>query len=236
MIDIYLGQSEGGVMLDGEPPFWLPYGDWQTGVDALFKRASEAADRPWWRTKRPARVWLSGGLARPFLCGPLAGLKRWHEVISLAQATAPDATGLASPCHVEVQEWPHPHASLAVAVNVDTAYAVHAAARSHGMAVRSLRPWWAAAFNHAIAAHNEARLVVVIDADATTVLGGQSDCFDTATSYVPSPSPDQTDKLIARMALTAGIAQDEAMQLRFGDSEEMSARGVPFGHVERRAA
>lgn len=236
MIDIYLGRSEGGVARDGEPPFWLAYADWRAGVEALFKHASEAVARPWWRAKRPARVWLSGGLARPFLCGPLAGLKRWHEVTAFAQAAASDATGLASPCHVEVQEWPHPHAALAVAINVDTAATVHAAGRAHGIAVQTLRPWWAVAFNQAIGAHNEARLVAVIDADATTLLGGQTGRFDTATSYVPSPSPEQTDKLLARMALTAGIAQAEVLQLCFGGSEEMSAHGVPFGHIERHAA
>ena len=231
VLDIYVGRAEGGVARGEQRLFWQSHASLDAGLAALFERAAAERKSRWQRRPR-ARVWLSGALARPFLCGPVQGLKRWAEVEALAEAMAPDATGLAAPCVVQVETWPCAHAALAVAINVETRDAIEAAARVHGVTVRSIRPWWAAALNHVLADGSKARLVAIADGDAMTLLGPDAGRFDAASAYVPGPTGAQADSLLARLALTSGAASENVVRVRVSLSEGTGvAVGVPFGLI-----
>ena len=164
--------------------------------------------------KPRVRVWLSGALARPFLCGPVDGLKRWGEAVAFAEASAAAATGLADACSVELEDWPAPQAALAVAVTAATMQALHGAALSQGIVLRSVRPWWTVALSQALTESAGAvRMVAVSDIDSLTLLGGDAGRFDIASAYVPAPSPEHADKLLARVAMTAGIDAGQIVRM-----------------------
>jgi hypothetical protein len=231
VLDIYVGRAEGGVARGEHRLFWQSHASLEAGLSVLFEHAA-AERKTRWQRRMKARVWLSGALARPFLCGPVQGLRRWAEVEALAQAMAPDATGLAAPCAVQIETWPHPHAALAVAINVATRDAIEAAARGHGVTVQSIRPWWAAALNHVLAEGSKARLVAIADGDAMTLLGPDAGRFDAASAYVPAPSGGQADSLLARLALTSGAAPENVVRIRVSPREGTGAAvGVPFGVI-----
>ena len=229
VFDVYLGVAIGGVVRGNERAIWQPHATLDAGLGVLFAHARKQA-------RRPVRVWLSGALARPFLCGPVQGLKRWSEVTAVAQAMAPDATGLAAPCEVQVEAWPSPQAALAVAIDPLMQQAIEAAAREHGVTLQSLRPWWAVAFNQVLAAAPDARLVAVADSDALTLLGGDDARLHAASAYVPRPSDEQAGQSIARLALTAGVDGAQVIRVRLARGEPEAGQGVPFGMVMEEGA
>jgi len=211
-IDIYLGLSEGALDVAGEAPAWHAHADLSVGLDGLFREAAARATGRWSR-RVPVRLWWSGALARPFVCGPVEGLRRWREALALAQSLAPDATGLGADCVVTVEDWPGPQPTLATATAATTLAAVHAAAALHRVNVRAIRPWWAAAANHARTADSAATLVAARDGDALTLLGWQSGRWHTANAYLPAPSPEQAERLLARLAVSVGVAADSVRQV-----------------------
>lgn len=229
VFDVYLGLAIGGVVRGSERAVWQTHATLDAGLGVLFAHARQQA-------RKPVRVWLSGALARPFLCGPVQGLKRWSEVTAVAEAMAPDSTGLAAPCAVQVEAWPSPHAALAVAIDPLMQQAIEAAAREHGLTLQSLRPWWAAAFNQVLATTPSARLVAVVDSDALTLLGGDDERVHTASAYVPRPSDEQAGQSIARLALTAGVDAAQVVRVRLARGEMEAGQGVPFGMVMEEGA
>ncbi|HEX6705215.1 MAG TPA: hypothetical protein VF169_10680 [Albitalea sp.] len=229
-IDVYLGLGEGATVAQGDA-LWQAHAQLEPGLDALFGQAAATVQRRWGR-RVPVRVWLSSALARPFLCGPLAGLRRWREVVALAEAAATEGTGLPGPCQVMIEEWPHPQPALAVAVQAQTLDAIESAARRHSLRVQSLRPWWAAALDHALSRGPDARLLAVSDGDGMTVLGGR-ERFDTANGYVPAPSAEQADKVLARLALTAGLQPADVVRVRLSRTAAPHD-GLPFGAMEEQ--
>jgi hypothetical protein len=234
VLDVYLGTAEAGLERGGSRLHWQTHASLEVALDAVFKQAEIERPARWGR-KAAVRVWLSGALARPFLCGPISGLNRWRDVETVAQSMATDVTGIAPPCIVQVEEWPSPQAAMAVAIGEQTAQVIETAARAHGIRVKSLRPWWAAALNRALTIDAQARLVAVADGDAMTLLGGQAGRFDTATGYVPAPSQEQAQQLLARMALTAGVPLDDVVHMRLARADE-AAVGMPFGVAAAGAA
>jgi hypothetical protein len=197
-----------------------------------------AGARSHWRRPR-VRVWLSGALARPFLCGPVAGLARWAEAQALATAAAGAGTGLERPCEVQLEGWPGSTSVLAVAVEAATLRALEAAAREAGVVLRSVRPWWASALHAACTQPAAPRLLAVTEADCMTVIGGTDGGFELARSVVPKPAEDDAAHLLARLTLTQGIASEQvamaACELDVGD--DIAAWPSPrWGGAARGAA
>lgn len=228
VIDAYLGLRISGIARRGETPSWQPHQSVEAGLTSLFQRAGEVGTRRWGR-KSPMRVWLSGGLARPFICGPVEGLKRWTEVLALAEATAADLTGLMGPCTVHVQGWPSPQPTLAVAVASSVRDAIEGAALDHGHRIRSLRPWWTSALNHVLATQAHARMVAVSEGDAMTLVGGKDVHFTRASSYLPAPSVEQASALLLRLAMSAGENKNGLVRVRLGLADDRAHAEVPFG-------
>lgn len=217
--DVYVGLRETGVAV-GESLSWQGHDAIEAGLDDVFARL--AGER-----RRRARVWLSGALARPFLCGPMQGLRHWREVESLAEAMAGEQTGIESPCIVQVEDWPSPAASLAAAMSQAVCATVHALAREHRIRMRSLRPWWAGVVDNIVAAEPTVRTVSVTDGDAMVVLRGDSGQWEAATSYVPALGPEQARQLFARQSFNEGTALEGMTTVRL-QREATGTSQLPF--------
>ena len=84
-------------------------------------------------------VWLSGALARPFMFGPVAGLRGWREAHRAAEAAASAAGEFDGPCTVFLEGDPGLQTVLATAVARDTFDSVYEIATSLRVRVRSIR-------------------------------------------------------------------------------------------------
>jgi hypothetical protein len=69
--DVYLGMREVAWARRGANAVCEAHGSVGAGLEACFAQIGKHRAR--WVAPR-VRVWLSGALARPFLCGPVAGL------------------------------------------------------------------------------------------------------------------------------------------------------------------
>lgn len=232
-IDIYLGHAGHALSVDGQPLASRQQGLSEDALDGLFQRAVQEV--PGRLARRSARVWLSGAIARPFVFGPLEGLKRWNEVLALARARAADATGLAEPCEVTVEDWPAPRATLAVAVEAWLPVTLETVAKRHGIRLSSIRPWWAAAAEHLRAKHKDGKLTALVDTDALIALAWQGDAVASASAYVPLPETEEAGALLTRLALTHGIAADRVPRLTFNAAGVSGDATLPFADADREA-
>ena len=242
MIEIYIGLHSGGWALDGRTQGWSAHADPAQGLERWAREIGQRhAGR--WRWAR-ADLWLSGGLARPFLCGPLAGLTSWREAETFAAAVAPEATGLAGPCRVQLEDWPGDAAALGTALDVTLAEVIDAVAKSCRVAWRSVRPRWAAAIDHMLAQRPSTALVAVAEQDALTVLCGSTTSVASpgglalASTYVPAPDPAQATALWHRLMLSNDAPAEDAWLLHLATPEEggeaavsASDRSGPWPHL-----
>ncbi|MGN6527144.1 MAG: hypothetical protein ACTHL8_12230 [Burkholderiaceae bacterium] len=227
MIELYLATAAGGWAVDGVVQGWRAHA---SAVDALAAWAQEIARARGSRWRR-ARVdlWLSGGLARPFVCGPLGGLAGWREAEAAAAGIAPDATGLAGPCAVALEDWPG-DATLATAIGqpLADAIATHGGRRG-SIAWRSVRPRWAAALDDALRERPRLRLrlFAFVEDDALTMVGGPSSeaaavPFDHAATRAPAPDAADLEALWQRTLLGRDLSPQDASIMRLDTAASSS--------------
>ncbi len=214
MIEVYIGLNSGGWALNGRTQGWSAHADPAQGLERWARVIGQRhAGR--WRWAQ-ATLWLSGGLARPFLCGPLAGLTSWREAETFAAAVAPEATGLDGPCRVQLEDWPGDALALGTALDATLAEAIDAVANSSRIAWRSIRPRWAAALDDMLAQRPSAALVAVAEEDALTLLCSPTTSvaspggLELASTYAPAPDPAQATTLWHRVMLSHDVPADDA--------------------------
>lgn len=217
MIEVYIGLLSGGWALDGRTQGWSAHAD---PAQALEHWAREIGQRHAGRWRRArADLWLSGGVARPFLCGPVAGMASWREAETFAVASAPEATGLDGPCRVLLEDWPGDAPVVGTALDAALAEAIEAVARSNRVVWRSVRPRWAAALDERLAQRPSTALVAVAEEDALTLLcgskaaGRSSTGVDLASTYSPAPDEGQATALWHRMMLSRDVPPDDAWRV-----------------------
>ena len=114
---------------------------------------------------RRIRIWLSNGLARPFLVPATSGARNAREARTLAGAMAADATGLQGPLRLWNGRWRAGEPVLAAAM--EQAHwqrlqdVVEQSNQAHGLlprnrrppvrAITSVRPWWNLPFDDLLA-------------------------------------------------------------------------------------
>jgi hypothetical protein len=210
---LFVGRASCGLQRPGRGVQWRDDGNWA----ALLREAKVPRSR--WR--RPVlRAWLSGGLAKPFLLGPLTGLAGDGERGALAQARAQEVTALEGPCEVAVEGDLNNESALCVAVQAALVDALHAACAANALRMASCRPWWAGALDVAIPTQAKAQpgaatVLALTDPEAMTVLAAASDTASTgprwlaSEGYCPLPEPEQRGALVQRrlLALPASDAQ-----------------------------
>jgi hypothetical protein len=211
VIEVYIGLHSGGWALDGRTQGWSAHADPAQG---LGRWAGEIGLRHAGRWRRArADLWLSGGLARPFLCGPLAGLTSWLEAETFAAAVAPEATGLGGPCCVRLEGWPGDASVVGTALDGALAETIDAIARRCRVSWRSVRPRWAAALDDMLAQRPSTALVAIAEEDALTLLCGSTTSAgapELASSYAPAPDVSQAMALQRRVMLSHDIPTKDA--------------------------
>jgi hypothetical protein len=164
--------------------------------------AAEVAFSKWLagvRSRLRVRVWLSGGLCRPFIVPDVQGVKAHAERLKVAMALAAQQTGLVGECHVWLEQSKTPEASIAVAVQKECLSQILSvvASPSCNAKLLSIRPWWSDALRHAVRTHPQVAVLGVQDCDSMTVLVGPGVQYVVASTYSPV-----TDQPTAQSVLT----------------------------------
>jgi hypothetical protein len=207
----YLGHSRYALGTSPAAGAWQPV---PASEDPMVSLMQQAGQQP--PPQRNLNLWLSGALARPFIAGPLIGLRRWQEVQTILAAMAPEATGLTGPCAVWVAGPVHREACLVVAVPQPLLDDLHRQARVHALRLRSVRPWWSAAFNAARAQMPAAPLWVLDDGEALTCVPSHARAGAYTGTQWPAPDADQRAGWLARLMAGRGLAPAHTGLVRLG--------------------
>jgi hypothetical protein len=204
-VDVMIGRDACWVAgMAGSSPSVALFSQLDEALDQVARVSTAQAGLRRWRRRPAIRVWLSAAWARPFVVAPVAGLRRWREALQIAQAQAPEQTGLEGDLKVELEDWPGDHPAVAVAADASVISRIETKAAARKLAVRSIRPWFCRAMG-AQSACLEAALVAIEDADALTVFVQIRGHLVLARSYTPRPDGETQAALLTRLALAESI-------------------------------
>jgi len=223
----FLGRTTVALAPAGQPVQWQPLPAAADPVATLLQQATHAQPRA-----RSLNLWLSGAFARPFVAGPLAGVRHWHEVQTVLAAMAPEATGLAGPCAVWIAGPVHREAGLVVAVPLALLDDLQRQAKAQALRLRSVRPWWSAAFNAGLAQAPAAQLLVLDDGEALTSLQGLGGTSTHAATQWPAPDAGQRTGWLARLMAGRNLTPQHTGTVRIGSDHQPlwhPLNAVPFG-------
>lgn len=175
------------------------------------------------------RVWVSGGICRAFLVPAADQLKNRAEALKVAEAMAPDSTGLASGCSVWLDSDQGAKGVVAAAIDQGTLTGVLEVTRLAGLRLLSLRPWWAELLRAAVAQASDIQSVAVHDCDSVTVLAGQGDRLEFATTHAPVGDRATAEATIRRLMMLASVAPGGGLMARLTpDSDRIVATQLPM--------
>ncbi|NKI97721.1 hypothetical protein [Rhizobacter sp. SG703] len=205
----YLGRRCVAWQLGDRPWQWQQVDGIEAGVEAVaVALKADAAVR-----KPTLALWLAGSLARPFIVPPAPGLRRWTEARRLAEALAPDETGLAGPCEVWLDAAPPGHTVLGVALETATRDTIERVLAVHGVRSTSMRPWWTTVVARALDKQAAVSRIVVAEPESLVVLAGRDAVFGAAATCAPLPSPERAVAWLQRTVLSLGIADGEGVRV-----------------------
>ena len=122
-------------------------------------------------------------------------------------------------------------ASLVVAVPQALLDSLHQQAKAHALRLRSVRPWWSAAFNAGLAQVPAAQLRVLDDGEALTSLQSQGGVSTHAATQWPAPDAGQRTGWLARLMAGRNLAPQHTGTVRIGAAHPppwQPLAGVPF--------
>lgn len=156
--------------------------------------------------KTKLRIWLSGGLCRPFIVPPVAGVRDAGERRRIAHAMASSLDGLGADCQVWIESSrPGAHA-VAICMLDSTFSAIQEALDGDKrLTVLSIRPWWAEVLRHALRERTSLQALSVRDCDSMTFLAGAGDGFDHAVTHSPVHGEAGGAAALARSLLAADL-------------------------------
>ncbi len=182
------------------------------------------------------RVWLSGGLCRPFLHLPVAGVRSAAERLRVAHVQGAQATGLDGPCRVWLDEGPGDLPVVGAAMPEAVLEAVASSVAGHRLL--SLRPWWAGVLEVVLRAQPGVTALAIHDVDSQVLLTGDEGRFEHVR--VASPVLDRTtaDAVLARQLMSADVVPGAERVVRLGlqASQQPSALAVPLAALVEAAA
>jgi hypothetical protein len=170
MVDLYVDESLAVWTRNGEVH---RFDDGQGLEAALSRSLVEVKRHRRWFDRQGWRIWLSGTLARPFVLEPMSGLRSVAEARALAQGAAAGATGLNGACAVALESIPIDRSALVTAVEQRVLDVLLTTLKQHGMAVRSIRPWWARVLEQRLQASPPPQMVCVVEGRVATLLAGE---------------------------------------------------------------
>ena len=212
---LYVG-SRCVALFDAQSRLWAQAVD---GVDAALAALRERLQQ----NERPLRlrVWLSGGLCRPFVMPPVPGVKGRSELQRVAAAMAPQSCGFSGECSAWVDDGRNGAPRLAVGLQQSTLQALLEAIGTHRAV--SVRPWWAELLRAAVAREAALPALAVQDCDSLTVLTGNGDGFATAATLSPIVEREAADAALARLLLSTDVAPGQELVARLSPLHEAAA-------------
>jgi hypothetical protein len=239
--DVFVGEDVAGLAAPGDGAVtWTrcesAMRGFETSAAQLLQMRAEKGQKGAVR----ARLWLSGALARPFVLPAMEGVKRWQEAIQIAETLAPESTGLDGACTVWLDRWHAGTATLAVAASSELLRSVEEMAQVQGLQIATISPWWNAVLNAALMLPEPAGLLVIEDAESSTVLSGAQGAFVIAKTYQPRPDAGQRRAMLSRLALEADMAAPRAMvvwqaSLDGTEPEQQDGQALPVVFGARQA-
>ncbi len=206
MWNIYLGPSSASVFKASDGTLQYEAGGTLDAV--VLESLRWASTMRKWRTPRVS-IWLSGALARPFIVGPIAGLRTWSEAKACALAAAPTAVGISTPTHPVLSGWPESASTLAITADEQLIGLVRRSAASCKVHVATVRPWWGLACDIVSRKRDRSTCGFIADEDdALTVLSTFNGRWTGAATC--SPKPNETSIQALKLRLFAGHLPDEA--------------------------
>lgn len=169
------------------------------------------------------RLWLSGGLCRPFILDALPGLVSRDEIHRVAAATAAQRTGLAAPCRLWIEPRPVIGDRVVVAMNAQVYDQLHDSFREAGHAALSVRPWWAELLPGAAAKTTDAATCLAVrDCDSVTLLFGAGAEVALASTYAPVADDSSAKAIVARTLVSSGLADGQVRFVRLVNSPQQA--------------
>lgn len=176
--------------------------------------------------KPKLRVWLSGGLCRPFLLTPPDGINKSIDLIAIASATASAATGLAGPCTAKIDKHHNDVQFIAIAMPSQVL------TRLRELSALSIQPWWAPAFSRLLKNAPTARSISIQDDDSITLLAGSQTSFQVATTISPINDPNSGQAALDRVMFSHALSAIEcSIRLNFASTpteEDSLDLRIPF--------
>jgi hypothetical protein len=193
-----VGSRALAVCRGAEPLLAEPVADVGAGLQLLVDWLTNAPP------KQRLRVWMSGGLCRPYRLAPVAGVRSEAELRRVAPAIASRQSGLEGVCRVWMDGGKPGETRTCVVVQARTVDGVlRAVPNVGGHRVLSIRPWWAEVLRSVLERAPQSSSVATHDCDSLTLLGGLGAGFDVATTLTPVVGRDAADAALARMLLSA---------------------------------
>jgi hypothetical protein len=227
--DLYIGTRKAALCAAGREPAVesVHSADEALAVTARLLRLGAA--------RASVRVWLSGGLCRPFLVPPLAGIRSTREAEKAVQAMAPQRSGFAVPCRVWLESDRKSPDRIAVAVPQEWLLQLLELLHVRGRRVASIRPWWASALQGTLCAKGDTTSALgVKDCDSVTVLMGSAGTFEMAATFTPIVDDDAARSALKRamMSSSSPNASGRIVRLAIGESGALArSEAIALGHA-----
>lgn len=196
--DVYLGTRAVAVCRGAEVLLSSATSDLEASLAALDAWCTSAPPRS------TLRVWLSGGLCRPFLVPPIPGVKSQEERWRVAESMAEERTGLAGDLEMWLDEGRPEQSTVAVVLNRDLLTRLQGVLGAHPtqrLRLASLRPWWV----DVLRVHADAQAIAARDCDSLTVLVGGGKEFALATTATPILDDEAGRAALSRLLLSSEV-------------------------------
>lgn len=226
MLQVYVAHDRCGWLDASGSAHWLEEGD----LEGRLAQCVDAAAKAWPRRGlrgAPVKVWVSGALARPFLLGPVAGLKGGAEIRGFAQSQVLDATGWDQSCQVRLEGDVTKGRVLATAMPAAVHARIEALVQRAKLRLVSLRPWWAGALDQALAAQPGLEMLVVEEPESLVMLAGQQGTWSMVEVLMPKPSPDEALRAVRRLMAGSSVRPEMSARLCL-NTESPGALGRPW--------
>jgi hypothetical protein len=189
----------------------LSYTQTVSGVDdALTALRAQLQKLP---KRHRVSVWFSGGLCRPFVLPAMQAKATRDELHRIAEATAPQRTGIDRPCRLWIEDRKRGQDRVAVVVPAAVYDDLSKAVQECGHRLHEARPWWASVLTAGLKLGGvDLSMLAVSDCDSVTLLQGDNDDFSLATTFSPVVDAASARSIATRAAVAAGLS-DSQMRL-----------------------
>jgi hypothetical protein len=189
-----------------------------------------------WSQEQPRppklRIWLSGGLCRPFMLPRIAGSSA-AELEKIAVSLVPEQIGWFEPVTVRVDMQRNSGQAVAVAVKSRTLDELRQALGTPRREPVSIQPWWAEVLRISTAKHPHAQCLAVQDCDSVCVIAGEGPFTRSASVVTPIEDRTAAEAAIARLRFTQGISSPPLLaRLNIeGQTDGAAAAGRAFDRL-----